>query len=234
MAKKRYSGPYVSRGGEKLRGALEDFAYDPRGKRVLDVGASTGGFTDCLLQAGARSVVALDVAYGQFAWSLRQDDRVQVLERTNFRSADLQSLPQLSNPEFAAPYDLVVADLSFISLLKLLDQFKQVLSDDGELILLLKPQFEALKEEVPKGGVIADPGMHVEILERVNRGFSNAGLSVSDWTYSPLKGPRGNIEFWIRAQRSIEEKNDSRLSESVYNCATIEKVVKAAHLEFNS
>jgi len=226
MAKKRYTGPYVSRGGEKLRGALEDFSYCVSAKRALDVGASTGGFTDCLLQAGASSVTALDVAYGQFAWKLRQDPRVQVVERTNFRNADLSVL----DTPFAPPYDVVVADLSFIALSKLTEQFKQVVDEQGDLLLLVKPQFEALREEVPEGGVITDPALQVKILQRLEDNFRAAGLVPRAWTYSSIKGPKGNIEFWLLAQKG---EVDSRVSEFESYCDTIksciETVVQQAH-----
>jgi len=273
MAKNRYTGPYVSRGGEKLRGALRDFSIDPAGMRALDVGASTGGFTDCLLQAGASSVVALDVAYGQFAWKLRQDPRVHVLERTNFRDADLSELPE----PFQSPYDLVVADLSFISLAKLSEQFKAVLrqcfedgvsvraplvstqSDDvsgchpdrsggilgvvaepdvrsfvqGDLVLLVKPQFEALRDEVPKGGVITDLETHVLTLGRLARAFLTAGIESLEWTYSPIKGPKGNIEFWLHARaidNNLSVEPDSKVSANSPNCATIDATMKTAIL----
>jgi len=230
MAKKRYTGPYVSRGGEKLRGALEDFSFDVRELSALDVGASTGGFSDCLLQAGASFVTALDVAYGQFAWSLRQDPRVHVVERTNFKTADLSTLPE----PFAPPYDLIVADLSFISLAKLTEQFKAVLSSQGSLLLLVKPQFEALREEIPQGGVIGDPKLHMRILERLVQTYAEAGFLRQEWTYSPIKGPKGNIEFWLRAQMlPFAAEPDSIHSENEVNCATIkasvEEVVKQAH-----
>jgi 23S rRNA (cytidine1920-2'-O)/16S rRNA (cytidine1409-2'-O)-methyltransferase len=227
MAKKRYTGPYVSRGGEKLRGALEDFSYDVRAKRALDVGASTGGFTDCLLQAGANQVVALDVAYGQFAWKLRQDPRVQVVERSNFKNADLTAL----ETPFTAPFDLVVADLSFIALSKLTEQFKQAITDTGDLILLVKPQFEASRAEVPEGGVITDPELHIEILQRTETTFVQAGLVPVAWTYSPIKGPKGNREFWLHARKGAASPE---MSESAANCATIksriETAVRQAHM----
>ncbi|MCL2438427.1 MAG: TlyA family RNA methyltransferase [Coriobacteriia bacterium] len=230
MAKKRYTGPYVSRGGEKLRGALEDFAYCAQGKRALDVGASTGGFTDCLLQAGASHVVALDVAYGQFAWKLRQDPRVQVVERTNFKNVALTDLPELADSVFAPPYDIVVADLSFISLAKLTSQFRAAIVDQGDLLLLVKPQFEAARDEVPRGGVITDPLLHIEVLQRLEVSFLEAGLAPITWSYSPIKGPRGNIEFWLHARRN---DINSKVSESEANCATIEKVVSAAHVDLS-
>jgi len=217
MAKKRYTGPYVSRGGEKLKGALADFAYEVSGKRALDVGSSTGGFTDCLLQAGASHVTALDVAYGQFAWKLRQDPRVAVVERTNFKTADLSEL----EAPFAPPFDVVVADLSFISLAKLAEQFKAAIGDDGDLILLVKPQFEALRSEVPTGGVISDPELHIAILERLAQSFADDGLIVQAWTYSPIKGPKGNIEFWLHARKGNPDE--------AYESNAVAEVVAQAH-----
>jgi len=225
LAKKRYTGPYVSRGGEKLKGALEALSLDVTGLRCLDVGASTGGFTDCLLQAGAESVVALDVAYGQFAWKLRQDPRVHVIERTNFKSIDLSQIDE----SFAAPYDLVVADLSFISLAKLSEQFKTTISPEGQLLLLVKPQFEAHREEVPAGGVITDPQLQAQTLRRLASSFRDAGIEVLDWTYSPIKGPKGNIEFWVHAglPTSVENIHCPDYLSAV--CATIESTVSQAH-----
>ena len=185
---------YVSRGGEKLAGALWAFDVEVSGKRAIDVGASTGGFTDCLLQAGARSVTALDVGYGQLAWSLRSDERVTVIERTNVRTADPQ--------ELGAPYDVVVCDVSFVSLEKVLQALLGFMDAEGVLLALVKPQFEAGKGRVGKRGVIRDPAVHEEVLERVAALMSEAGLVVRGLTWSPLKGPEGNIEFWVYAART--------------------------------
>lgn len=185
---------YVSRGGEKLAGALESFGIDPRGLRAVDVGASTGGFTDCLLKAGAESVVALDVGYGQLAWSLRTDDRVTVLERTNVRSVEPDSL--------GAPFDLVVCDVSFISLEKVLPVLERFAGPGGQVIALVKPQFEAGKGRVGKRGVVRDASVHEEVLERVVHAVTGVGLIVRGLTWSPIKGPEGNIEFWVYAARS--------------------------------
>ena len=219
---KRYTGPYVSRGGEKLRGALEAFNYSVAGKRVLDVGASTGGFTDCLLQCGATKVTALDVAYGQFAWKLRQDERVTVVERTNFKTADLLAL--------GAPFDLVVADLSFIALSSLTNQFKIAVGEIGDLILLVKPQFEARREEVGEGGVIRDPQVHEAVLRRTGEAFAAAGLMPQVWTHSPLTGPKGNIEFWLMVRGGAVLLSDvAQPLHSGGECASIESVVQAAH-----
>ncbi|MDR1412438.1 MAG: TlyA family RNA methyltransferase [Actinomycetes bacterium] len=210
---KRYTGPFVSRGGEKLAGALDSFQLDSGGLRTLDVGASTGGFTDCLLQRGVASVVALDVAYGQLAWSLRTDSRVTVLERSNFRRLDLR--------EIGAPFDLTVADLSFISLAKVLPQLAVAAGQSGQLLLLVKPQFEARREEVGQGGVIEDAAVHCEVLKRLDAALPAAGLMALDWTYSPIKGPKGNREYWLRAAPAA--------SDTPAFSGSIEEVVASAH-----
>lgn len=180
---------YVSRGGDKLEGALRDFQYDPSGLTCADVGASTGGFTDCLLQHGAKRIYALDVGYGQLDYTLRQDSRVIVMERTNARY--IEALPEAIH--------LTVVDASFISLRLLLPPIKQWLGKDGDVIALIKPQFEAGRQEVGKGGVVKDSEIHRRVIEEiltfaVGQGFAAAGL-----TTSPLKGPAGNIEFlaWL-------------------------------------
>jgi len=185
---------FVSRGGEKLAAALGTFAVLTDGVRAIDVGASTGGFTDCLLKAGADSVTALDVGYGQLAWSLRNDDRVTVLERTNVRSVDARTI--------GGPFDLVVCDVSFISLEKVLPVLVDLTGPEGSLLALVKPQFEAGKSRVGKRGVVRDPEVHREVLERVVALIGHAGLAVRGLTWSPLKGPEGNIEFWVYASRT--------------------------------
>jgi 23S rRNA (cytidine1920-2'-O)/16S rRNA (cytidine1409-2'-O)-methyltransferase len=184
---------FVSRGGDKLAGALQVFDVPVTGKRAIDVGASTGGFTDCLLQAGAASVVAVDVGYGQLAWTLRNDARVTVFERTNIRSADVSAL--------GAPFDIVVADVSFISLRKVLPQLVLLMDEVADVIALVKPQFEAGKERVGKRGVVRDPAVHEDVLRAVVDAVREAGLTVRGLTFSPVKGPEGNIEFWLWASR---------------------------------
>lgn len=179
--------PYVSRGGLKLEGALQTFHVDVEGKVAADVGASTGGFTDCLLQHGAAKVYAIDVGYGQLAWKLRQDARVVVLERTNIRY--LQGLPE--------PVDLAVVDVSFISLELVLPVVRRLLKPSGEIIALVKPQFEAGREQVGKGGAVRDPQVHRAVLERIVAWNLAQGLCVYNLMPSPLKGPAGNIEFFI-------------------------------------
>jgi len=185
---------FVSRGGDKISGALDTFGLDVAGIRAIDVGASTGGFTDCLLQRGAASVVAVDVGYGQLAWSLRTDARVTVFERLNIRAADPVQL--------GAPFDLVVVDVSFISLRIVLDHLLALMGADAHLVALVKPQFEAGKGRVGKRGVVKDPKVHEDVLEGAVEVAEGGGLVVRGLTYSPIKGPEGNIEFWMWAARS--------------------------------
>jgi len=185
---------FVSRGGEKLAGALDTFELDVSGLRVIDVGASTGGFTDCVLQSGATSVCAVDVGYGQLAWSLRTDPRVTVFERTNIRAAD--------PVELGAPFDLAVIDVSFISLRKVLPNLLPLIdADEGQLVALVKPQFEVGKGRVGKRGVVREPLLHQEVLQASADACTEAGLVVRGLTFSPIKGPEGNIEFWMWAAR---------------------------------
>lgn len=175
---------YVSRGGYKLERALEAFGVDPAGKVVLDVGASTGGFTDCLLQRGARKVYALDVGYGQIAWKLREDPRVTVIERTNARS--------IVRDQFVEPVDFAVMDVSFISAKKILDPLAAV---TDEVVFLLKPQFEAGKGDVPRGGVIRDPKLHARVLEDFFDDLPQ--WNVLGLVDSPIEGGSGNREFLV-------------------------------------
>ncbi len=182
---------YVSRGGEKLAHALDRFGIEPRSRTALDAGASTGGFTDVLLQWGAARVYAVDVGYGQLDWKLRTDPRVTVLERTNVRY--LQELPER--------VDMVVADLSFISLTLVLRNLTRLARTDADYVLLVKPQFEAGRGEVGKGGVVRDPETHRAVLLKVATHAQTLGLPVRGLTASPLLGPAGNIEFvaWLGA-----------------------------------
>lgn len=184
---------FVSRGGEKLAGALDTFGVDVSGTRAIDVGASTGGFTDCLLQRGAASVLALDVGYGQLAWALRTDPRVRVIERTNIRTAD--------PVELGAPFDLAVIDVSFISIRTVLPHVVAMIGDAGSLLALVKPQFEAGKGRVGKRGVVREGAIHEEVLRSAAEAAVAAGLVVAGLGFSPIKGPEGNIEFWLWASR---------------------------------
>ena len=179
--------PYVSRGGLKLEKALRDFGIDPNGCVCSDSGASTGGFTDCLLQQGAKKVFAIDVGYGQLAWSIRTDPRVVCMERTNIRYVTPEQLGE--------PLDFSVVDVSFISLRLVLPAIKALLKPTGQLVCLIKPQFEAGKDKVGKKGVVRDPAVHCEVLEHFLALAAELGLTVRNLTFSPVKGPEGNIEF---------------------------------------
>jgi 23S rRNA (cytidine1920-2'-O)/16S rRNA (cytidine1409-2'-O)-methyltransferase len=187
-------GPqYVSRGGVKLAGALDAFAVEVAGRVALDAGASTGGFTDCLLQRGAERVHAVDVGRGQLAWSLRQDPRVVVYERTNVRTIDAARLGEA--------VDLVVADLSFISLRTVAPALLACATDSAEFVLLVKPQFEAGPARVGRGGIVRDPEVHAAVLGEVTEGLAAAGLLVTAGVGSPIRGADGNREFLVRADR---------------------------------
>ena len=181
--------PFVSRGGLKLEKALDQFNVDVTGIVALDVGASTGGFTDCLLQRGARKVYAVDVGYGQLAWKLRQDDRVVSLEKTNIRHLTPDRLPEVP--------DLAVIDASFISLAKVLPATIVLIREEGAIIALIKPQFEVGPGEVGKGGVVRDERKHREVIASVSSLAEGLGLTVRGITDSPLLGPKGNREFLI-------------------------------------
>jgi len=178
---------FVSRGGLKLQKALAYFKIDPKGKICLDCGASTGGFTDCLLKGGAAKVYAVDVGYGQLAWIIRNDPRVVVMERTNIRYVTKEQIPET--------IDLVVIDVSFISLKLVLPVVKELLKPEGEVVCLIKPQFEAGKDKVGKKGVVRDKSVHIEVLENFLGYAESSGFSVRGLTFSPIKGPEGNIEY---------------------------------------
>ena len=178
---------YVSRGGLKLERALDYFDGKPSGKVCLDCGASTGGFTDCLLSRGARMVYAIDVGYGQLAWSIRNDPRVVVMERTNIRNVTPDMLAE--KPEMAT------IDVSFISLSLVFPVLEQLLTENGEVFCLIKPQFEAGRQKVGKKGVVRDRETHNEVLENFVKNAESSGFGVRGLTYSPVKGPEGNIEF---------------------------------------
>jgi 23S rRNA (cytidine1920-2'-O)/16S rRNA (cytidine1409-2'-O)-methyltransferase len=184
---------FVSRGGEKLEAALDAWAVDVRGRRVLDAGASTGGFTDCLRQRGAEPVIAVDVGHGQLAWSVRSDPGVVVLERTNLRH--LEALP-------GGPADLAVADLSFISLRTVAPALLRLTTPTAGFVLLVKPQFEAGRARVGSGGVVRDPAVRRTVLGEVVEGLAGAGIVVSDVMRSPLTGADGNVEYLARCART--------------------------------
>lgn len=179
--------PYVSRGGLKLEKALRDFGVDPTGYVCSDSGASTGGFTDCLLQQGASKVFAIDVGYGQLAWKIRSDPRVVVMERTNIRYVTPEDLGEA--------LDLSVVDVSFISLRIVLPAIQRLLKPTGQVLCLIKPQFEAGKENVGKKGVVRDPAVHEQVLRDFVALATELGFTLRNLTFSPVKGPEGNIEF---------------------------------------
>lgn len=181
--------PYVSRGGSKLEGALDSFDIEVAGREVLDVGASTGGFTDCVLRRGARRVVAVDVGYGQFEWRLRVDPRVVLLERTNARYLEPGDLPFVP--------DLAVIDVSFISLRLVLPAVRRVLAPGSAVVALVKPQFEVGRGQVGKGGVVRDPGLQAEAVESVRAAAAEIGFACLGECQSPVLGPKGNKEFFL-------------------------------------
>ncbi len=186
--------PWVSRGGLKLAHGLEAFAVDPAGAVAIDVGASTGGFTDVLLQNGARRVYAVDVGHGQLAWKLRSDDRVVVLEKTNARHLTRGHVPE--------PVDLVVCDASFISLKTVLPAALGMVTPGGRLVALIKPQFEAGRDQVGKGGVVRDPAVHASVCDAIRAWLDGQeGWRVDGVAESPITGPEGNVEFLIAASR---------------------------------
>ncbi len=199
--------PYVSRGGLKLEKALRDFGVKPVGYVCSDSGASTGGFTDCLLQQGAAKVFAIDVGYGQLDWKIRSDPRVVVMERTNIRYVTPEQLGE--------PLDLSVVDVSFISLKIVLPAIRALLKPTGQVLCLIKPQFEAGKEKVGKKGVVRDPQTHLEVLEAFTRLAKELDFRLLGLTFSPVKGPEGNIEFLAHLTREPREEITPNLAEIV-------------------
>lgn len=187
--------PFVSRGGLKLAAALEAFAFDVKGVVAMDVGASTGGFTDCLLQAGAAKVYAVDVGYGQLAWTLRNDARVVVMERTNARHLTPEDIPER--------IDVIVTDVSFIGLGKIFPAIVPLLKDGGHFIGLVKPQFEAGRDQVGKRGVVRDAAVHERVLHDVSGQALTNGLCPLAVVPSPVTGPQGNVEFLLFAERRV-------------------------------
>ncbi len=196
---------FVSRGGEKLDYALTAFGIDPRGATALDVGASTGGFTDSLLQRGAANVTALDVGYGQLDWRLRNDPRVVVIERTNFR--------RLPDDAFPGGFDLIVIDASFISLRTILERALRYLREGGTIVALAKPQFEAGRERLGAGGVVREPETHRAVLEELRAAALRLGLVPVALAGSPLRGPAGNREFFMELRRAGMPFEDARIQE---------------------
>ena len=208
---------YVSRGGLKLEKAMTHFGITLEGKVCMDIGASTGGFTDCMLQNGAVKVYAVDVGYGQFAWKLRQDPRVVCMEKTNIRYVTPEDIDDA--------LDFASVDVSFISLTKILEPARNLLKDGGQMVCLIKPQFEAGREKVGKKGVVRDKAVHLEVVERIVTFALEHGFSVHHLSYSPIKGPEGNIEYLVH----IEKKETAVKEEGVDPVA----VVEAAHAELD-
>lgn len=187
---------YVSRGGLKLEKAMENFDVTPEGKVCMDVGSSTGGFTDCMLQNGAVKVYAVDVGHGQLDWKLRQDERVVVMEKTNIRYVEPKDIAD--RIQFSS------IDVSFISLTKVLGPVKELLTDDGQIVCLIKPQFEAGREKVGKKGVVRDKAVHLEVIEKVIAFSISIGFEIKNLEFSPVKGPEGNIEYLLHLQKHTE------------------------------
>lgn len=205
---------YVSRGGLKLEKAISQFSLQLDNRVCIDAGASTGGFTDCMLQNGARKVYAIDVGYGQLAWSLRSDERVVVLEKTNVRFLTEEQVPELC--------DFASADLSFISLTKVLDSIAARLTSNGRMVCLVKPQFEAGREKVGKKGVVRDAAVHEDVLQRITDWVLAHGFSILGLTYSPVRGPEGNIEYLLYLEKG-------GLSDLQDRTGAIREVVKISH-----
>ena len=206
---------YVSRGGLKLEKAMEVFPVDLAGKICMDIGASTGGFTDCMLQNGAEKVYSIDVGYGQLDWKLRTDDRVVCMEKTNFRYLKPGDIGD--EPEFAS------CDVSFISLSKILPAAYDILSSYGEMVCLIKPQFEAGREKVGKHGVVRDPAVHEEVISNVFRFTAERGFKICGLDFSPIRGPEGNIEYLMYISKTKEGYPPEEAD------AIIKKVVEKAH-----
>lgn len=209
--------PYVSRGGLKLEKAIKNFDVNVEGKVCTDVGSSTGGFTDCMLQNGAVKVFAIDVGRGQLDWKLRQDPRVVCMEKTNIR--------YVTPEDIGDALDFASVDVSFISLTKILEPARNLLKDGGQMVCLIKPQFEAGREKVGKKGVVRDKAVHLEVVERIVTFALEHGFSVHHLSYSPIKGPEGNIEYLVH----IEKKETAVKEEGVDPVA----VVEAAHAELD-
>lgn len=204
---------YVSRGGLKLEKAMEKFGIRLDGCVCMDIGASTGGFTDCMLQNGAKKVYAVDVGYGQFAWKLRQDERVVCMEKTNIRYVTQKDIADL--------LDFASVDVSFISLTKVLIPARELLTETGGMVCLIKPQFEAGREKVGKKGVVRDPSVHKEVLHKVLDFAMEADFIVQNLDYSPIKGPEGNIEYLVHLQKATEGRKEEAVD--------VDAVVEAAH-----
>lgn len=208
--------PYVSRGGLKLEKAMKEFPLVLDGKVCMDIGASTGGFTDCMLQNGARKVFSVDVGYGQFAWKLRTDERVVCMERTNIR--------YVTPEDIGEKLDFASIDVSFISLKTIMPATINLLKHDGEVVALIKPQFEAGREKVGKKGVVREEGTHKEVVNSIVNYLLEHDLNILGVSYSPIKGPEGNIEYLVYFTKNKEKVSNFKMED-------IEDVVSASHSE---
>ena len=211
---KGHTLPYVSRGGLKLEKAMKNFDVSMEGKVCTDVGSSTGGFTDCMLQNSAKKVFAIDVGRGQLDWKLRQDERVVCMEKTNIRYVTPEDLGE--------PIDFSSIDVSFISLTKVLLPIRNYLKEDGEIVALIKPQFEAGREKVGKKGVVREKSTHLEVIEMVTKYAVSIGFRVRALEFSPIKGPEGNIEYLVHLQKCPQDAAD------IVETVKIDKVVEEA------
>ncbi len=206
---------YVSRGGLKLEKAMKSFPIDLKGKTAMDIGASTGGFTDCMLQNGAEKVFAVDVGYGQLAWKLRTDERVVNMERTNIRNVTIEDI--------GSPLDFASIDVAFISLELVLPVAHALLKDGGHVVALIKPQFEAGRDKVGKKGVVRDGAVHREVIEKIVNFAQHRGFAVLGLDFSPIRGPEGNIEYLMYAEKGKGEEKDFT--------EEIKSLVEKSHIE---
>ncbi len=212
--------PYVSRGGLKLEGVFQELGLSAAGKKAVDIGSSTGGFTDFLLKNGAKKIIDIDVGYGQLSWEIRNSPKVVVFERTNIRKLDISKLPFTS--------EITVVDVSFISIRKIFSKILELTDTNGEILLLVKPQFELMKDEVERKGIIRNKNLHYKVLTGITEFITKFPVEVKNLTFSKIKGAKGNIEFWIFLIKSFKE------AESVLNYGKIIKdVIDKAHFYFN-
>ncbi len=216
--------PFVSRGGLKLDKAVRHFGLDLQGKTCMDVGSSTGGFTDCMLQNGAVKVYSVDVGHGQLDWKLRNDPRVVCMERTNIRYVVPEDIQE--------PPEFVSVDVSFISLTKVLPPVKNLMAETAEMVCLIKPQFEAGREKVGKKGVVRDPKVHLEVIEKVMEFAREEGFLLLHLEFSPIKGPEGNIEYLLHLKKTPEEAQQSASPEQWKQRA--QETVTRAHASLNA
>lgn len=206
---------YVSRGGLKLEKAMTNFQISLEDKICMDIGASTGGFTDCMLQNGAKKVYAVDVGYGQFAWKLRCDERVVCMEKTNIR--------YVTPSDIEDTIDFASVDVSFISLTKVLEPAKALLSESGEMVCLIKPQFEAGRDKVGKKGVVRDKQVHKEVILKIMDFAEGIGFEIRNLEYSPIKGPEGNIEYLLYLKKNIKKNGEGNMGDAVDVAMTVDR-----------